>query len=172
MRKTSNLSLRLYDSSDTFNITGTDNSLNKNMEIIDEKFSDIPNSADINQIKNDVDKKVDISLVKDLLNNTPHVATIENYYDLKRTGKIYQTKIWKFTINPTSTGEKLLDNAGLEFVPSTDTVEGKDDYLNGDHPLFEWVHCNYKRNNDGTAYPIATEYDDNYATSEIGRAHV
>lgn len=165
MRKTSNLSLRLYDSSDTFNITGTDNSLNKNMEIIDEKFSDIPNSADINQIKNDVDKKVDISLVKDLLNNTPHVATIENYYDLKRTGKIYQTKIWKFTTNPTSTGEKLLDNAGLEFVPSTDTVEGKDDYLNGDHPLFEWVHCNYKRNNDGIAYPIATEYDDNYATS-------
>ena len=31
--------------------------------------------------------------------------------------------------------------------------------------MFEWVHCNYKRNDDGTAYPIATEYDDNYATT-------
>lgn len=31
--------------------------------------------------------------------------------------------------------------------------------------MFEWVHCNYKRNDDGTAYPVATEYDDNYATT-------
>ncbi|MDY4770252.1 MAG: hypothetical protein SO267_05920 [Lachnospiraceae bacterium] len=105
------------------------------------------------------------SVMKDIHNNTPHVSTIETFYDIRRTGKVYQTKIWKFATNPTSTGEKLLDNAGLEFVPSTDTTEGKDDYLNGNHPLFEWVHCNYKRNDDGTAYPIATEYDDNYATT-------
>lgn len=75
---------------------------------------------------------------------------------------MYQTKIWKFATNPTSSGDKLLDNAGLEFIPSTDTTEGKDDYLNGNHPLFDWVHCNYKRYDDGTAYPIATEYDDIY----------
>lgn len=105
------------------------------------------------------------SVMKDIHNNTPHVSTIETFYDIRRTGKVYQTKIWKFATNPTSTGEKLLDNAGLEFVPSTDATEGKDDYLNGNHPLFEWVHCNYKRNDDGTAYPIATEYDDNYATT-------
>lgn len=172
MRQTKNLNLRLYDSSDNFNITGTTNSLNNNMEIIDKKFSDIPNANDlelinnsISDVKKDMGEKVDISLMRDITNKTPHVATIEKYYSLKRTGKIYQTKIWKFTTNQTPTGEKLLDNAGLEFKPSTDTVEGKDDYLNGDHPLFEWVYCNYKRNNDGTAYPIATEYDENYATS-------
>ena len=99
------------------------------------------------------------------LTNTPKAGTVENYFNLRRTGKVYQTKIWKFATNPTSTGEKLLDNAGLEFVPSTDTTEGKDDYLNGNHPMFEWVHCNYKRNDDGTAYPVATEYDSNYATT-------
>lgn len=91
-------------------------------------------------------------------------AYIENYYALRRTGKIYQTKIWKFATNPTSSGEKLLDNAGLVFEPSTDSVEGQDDYLNGQNPLFEWVHCNYIRDADGTARPIAIEGMDSYKT--------
>ena len=90
---------------------------------------------------------------------------IENYYALRRTGKIYQTKLWKFASNPSSSGEKMLDNAGLVFEPSTDTVEGKDDYLNGQNPLFEWVHCNYIRDADGTARPTAIEGMSNYATT-------
>lgn len=108
---------------------------------------------------------INISVMRDIMNKTPHATTAKKYYNLKRTGKVYQTKVWKFATNPTTTCEKLLDNAGLEFTPSTDTVEGKDDYLNGDHPLFEWVYCNYKRNDDGTPYPIATEFDSNYAES-------
>lgn len=92
-------------------------------------------------------------------------SAIEAYYALRRTGKVYQTKIWKFATNPTPTGEKLLDNAGLVFEPSTDTEEGQDDYLNGQNPLFEWVHCNYIRDADGTARPIAIEGMDNYATT-------
>ena len=90
--------------------------------------------------------------------------SIENYYALRRTGKIYQTKLWKFASNPTSTGEKLLDNAGLVFEPSTDTEECQDDYLNGQHPLFEWVNVNYIRDGDGTPRPIAIEGMDNYKT--------
>lgn len=91
---------------------------------------------------------------------------IENYYALRRTGKIYQTKLWKFSANPSSSGEKLLDNAGLVFEPSTDTTEGQDDYLNGQHPLFEWMHCNYVRDeDDGTARPTALEGTDGYATT-------
>ena len=89
---------------------------------------------------------------------------IENYYALHRTGKIYQTKLWKFSANPSSSGEKLLDNAGLVFEPSTDTTEGRDDYLNGQNPLFEWVHCNYIRDADGTARPTAIEGMDSYKT--------
>lgn len=90
---------------------------------------------------------------------------IENYYALRRTGKIYQTKLWKFATNPSPNGEKLLDNAGLVFEPSTDKVEGQDDYLNGQNPLFEWVHCNYIRDADGTARPIAIEGTNDYKTS-------
>ena len=91
--------------------------------------------------------------------------SIENYYALRRTGKVYQTKIWKFATNPTSTGEKLLDNAGLVFEPSTDTEEGQDDYLNGQHPLFEWCNVNYVRDDDGTPRPTAIEGMDSYQTT-------
>ena len=120
----------------------------------------VTNKEDIGSLKEDLDDLK--SVMKDIRNNTPHASTIESFYNIRRTGKVYQTKIWKFATNPTSSGEKLLDNAGLEFIPSTDTTEGKDDYLNGNHPLFDWVHCNYKRYDDGTAYPIATEYDATY----------
>lgn len=119
---------------------------------------------DIRKAGEDLSTYISVQTFVDVKQKTPHIDTVKNYYNLQRTGKVYQTKIWKFATNPTSVGEKLLDNAGLEFVPSTDTTEGKDDYLNGNHPMFEWVHCNYKRNDDGTAYPIATEYDDTYAT--------
>ena len=95
----------------------------------------------------------------------PVESAIENYYALRRTGKVYQTKIWKFTTNPSPTGEKLLDNAGLVFEPSTDTVLGQDDYLNGQNPLFEWVHVNYVRDSDGSPRPIAIEGDSNYKTT-------
>lgn len=91
--------------------------------------------------------------------------SIENYYALRRTGKVYQTKLWKIVDNSTSEGVKQLDNAGLVFEPSTDTEEGQDDYLNGQHPLFEWVHCNYIRDADGTARPIAIEGSDEYKTT-------
>lgn len=90
---------------------------------------------------------------------------IETYYALRRTGKIYQTKIWKFATNPTSTGEKLLDNAGLVFEPSTDTEEGQDDYLNGQHPLFEWCNVNYVRDDDGSPRPTYIEGMEGYKTS-------
>ena len=82
---------------------------------------------------------------------------ISDYYAMRRTGKVYQTRLWKFAANPTSAGEKLLDNAGLVFEPSTDTDEGPDDYLNGQNPLFEWVNVNYIRDDDGAPRPTAIE---------------
>lgn len=91
--------------------------------------------------------------------------TIEAYYALRRTGKVYQTRLWKFSANPTSAGEKLLDNAGLVFEPSTDTEEGQDDYLNGQNTMFEWVHVNYIRDDDGAPRPIAIEGQPEFKTT-------
>lgn len=111
------------------------------------------------------DKIIDKEVLHDVINNTPHAATVDQFFDLRRNGKIYRTRFYMFETNPTSSGEKLLDNKGLVFEASTDTVEGKDDYLNGEHSLFEWYNCNYKRNEDGTAYPTAIEGEDSYTTS-------
>lgn len=94
-----------------------------------------------------------------------HLSAI---FALQKTGKIYQTKIYKFNSNPTSAGVKLLDNEGLEFEPSTDTVEGADDYA--DIPLFNWWHCNYVRSDDGDPYVTAIKGDSDY--SEEGLADV
>ena len=90
---------------------------------------------------------------------------ISDYYAMRRTGKVYQTRFWKFAANPTSAGEKLLDNAGLVFEPSTDAEEGHDDYLNGQNPMFEWVNVNYIRDDDGAPRPTAIEGQENYKTS-------
>ena len=90
---------------------------------------------------------------------------ISDYYAMRRTGKVYQTRLWTFAANPTSTGEKLLDNAGLVFEPSTDTEEGQDDYLNGRNPLFEWVNVNYVRGDDGAPRPTAIEGQADFKTS-------
>ena len=46
MRQTSNLGLALYDTTDKMNITGAENSLNHNMELIDEEFASVSSSID------------------------------------------------------------------------------------------------------------------------------
>lgn len=131
-------------------------------KIVGDKFVEV--DTDITELNTYVDenyvKKTDLETDQEKLEKY-----IEQYYALRRNGKVYQTKLWKFATNPTSEGEKLLSNAGLVFEPSTDTTEGQDDYLNGQHPMFEWVNVNYVRDDDGTARPIAIEGMDNYETS-------
>lgn len=127
------------------------------------------NKSLIDQLQTILEKseqnKVDKSVLYDVLHNTPHAKTVGDFFDLRRTGKIYRTRFYTFAKNPTCEGTKLLDNTGLQYEPSTDTIEGKDDYLNGEHSLFEWYNCNYKRNADGTAYPTAIEGEDGYTTT-------
>lgn len=81
-------------------------------------------------------------------------ATIlDTLFLFPRTGKVYGVKIPRFAYNSTTVCEKIEDNAGLVCVPSTDTTIGQDDYA--DIPLFRWYDCNYKRDENGHAYPTA-----------------
>lgn len=84
-------------------------------------------------------------------------------YDSQRNGKVYATKLWKFANNQTSSGERLLDSVGKTCTPSTDSVAGQDDFLN-DSPIFQWMHCNYTRDDDGTARVKALEGMPSYRT--------
>lgn len=95
---------------------------------------------------------------------------IDVLFKLPRTGKVYTVKMPRFAANPTVNCEKLDDNVGLVCEPSTDTVEGQDDYA--DIPLFKWYNCNYKRDASGHAYPTAIEHlSDDYrktGTVDVG----
>ena len=128
-------------------------------------YNDLKNKPTLNGVTIEGDKTSEDYGIESADRQEMLERSIENYYALRRTGKIYQTKVWKFATNPTSAGIKQLDNAGLVFEPSTDTEEGQDDYLNGQHPLFEWVHVNYIRDADGTARPTAIEGTAGYKTT-------
>lgn len=101
------------------------------------------------------------------------LKVIETYYNMRRTGKVYQAKVWKFADNPTSVCEKMRDNIGLICEPSTATTEGRDDYA--DVPLFDWRYCNYTREADGAPIPIAIEGMESYKESgavDVGTMHM
>lgn len=104
--------------------------------------------------------KVDKSVILSIINKRPTVETLDDFLELQRNDKVYKVKVPKFASNPTTTCEKLGDNAGLNFAPSTDTVEGTDDYI--DKVEFMWWHNNYVRNSNGDAIITALEGDDNY----------
>lgn len=85
-------------------------------------------------------------------------------YESARTGKVFATRHKKFAVDPSPIGEKLLDSVGLECTPSTDTVQGQDDFMQ--YLPFQWEHCNYIRDeDDGFARPIAVEGRENYKNS-------
>lgn len=102
-----------------------------------------------------------INAIKDTVDNLNDIL-LDKFFSLQRTGKIYGVKVPKSTSNPTSLCEKTRDNKDLVCVPSTDTVENQDDYEN--IPLFKWYEVNYKRYDDGFAYPTAFVGDSTYKT--------
>ena len=61
----------------------------------------------------------------------------------------------------TSTDAKTRDNAGLQHKPSTDTVEGVDDYAA--RPEWAWRYCNFTVDENGDPYPLALEGQDGFS---------
>ena len=57
--------------------------------------------------------------------NRPLEELIGNYYAMRRTGKDYQTKLWKFATNPTSSRDKRLEIDGNGIATSPDTATGQ-----------------------------------------------
>ena len=80
---------------------------------------------------------------------------LEAFFGSMRNGKVYQTELYLTATNPTSNGTKTLANAGKVCEPSTDTVEGQDDYEG--IGIFTWFNCNYVTNEYGRKVPTAVE---------------
>lgn len=80
-----------------------------------------------------------------------------------RTGRVWKRKVWKTATNTTPECPALDDYDDGVATPFTDDTAGSDPYMDN-YKVFQWMHCNYVRDDDGTARPTALEGDSNYAT--------
>ena len=103
----------------------------------------------------DIEKlKKDLTQVKTVTENIDE-RILEAFFGSMRNGKVYQTELYLTGTNPTSEGIKTLANKGMVCEPSTDTVEGRDDY---EHVgIFNWFNCNYVTDDYGRKIPTAIE---------------
>ena len=98
--------------------------------------------------------KEDLTKVKTVTENIDE-RILEAFFGSMRNGKVYQTELYLTGTNPTSDGIKTLANKGMVCEPSTDTVEGRDDY---EHVgIFNWFNCNYVTDDYGRKIPTAIE---------------
>lgn len=105
--------------------------------------------------------KTDIATLKEDVASTKGVTDtideriIEAFFGSMRNGKVYQTELYLIETNPTSNGIKTLANKDMVCEPSTDTVEGRDDYEG--IGIFSWYNCNYITDDYGRKIPTAIE---------------
>lgn len=105
--------------------------------------------------------KTDIALLSKEMANVKSVTDtideriLEAFFGSMRNGKVYQTEVYLTETNPTSDGVKTLANANMVCEPSTDTVEGRDDYEG--IGIFNWFNCNYVTDDYGRKIPTAIE---------------
>lgn len=102
-----------------------------------------------------------VDKLKEEMVNVKHVTDtideriLEAFFGSMRNGKVYQTEMYLTETNPTSDGVKTLANANMACEPSTDTVEGRDDYEG--IGIFNWFNCNYVTDDYGRKVPTAIE---------------
>lgn len=80
---------------------------------------------------------------------------LSNFFALRRTGKVYTTRIYKYDTSTSPTGVKLNDNEGLVRKPSTNTVIGQDDYR--EIGLFMHFPCNFTVDDNGFIHITALQ---------------
>ena len=80
---------------------------------------------------------------------------ISNYFALRRNGKVFTTKIWKYETSTSPDGVKLNANEGMVCVPSVGRTEGRDDYAQ--YGLFHHFTCNFSVDENGFNHVDALE---------------
>lgn len=96
-----------------------------------------------------------IKKVEEMASSTIDERIMDAFFGSMRNGKVYQTELYLTETNPTSDGVKTLANKDKVCEPSTDTLEGRDDYEG--IGIFNWYNCNYVTDDYGRKIPTAIE---------------
>lgn len=96
-----------------------------------------------------------IKKVEEMVNSTIDERILDAFFGSMRNGKVYQTELYLTETNPTSGGVKTLANKDKVCEPSTDTLEGRDNYEG--IGIFNWYNCNYVTDDYGRKIPTAIE---------------
>lgn len=80
---------------------------------------------------------------------------LSNYFALRRNGKVFTTKIYKWETSTSPVGVKMNANENMVAEPSVGRTEGRDDYAQ--YGLFRHFTCNFSVDENGFNHVDALE---------------
>jgi hypothetical protein len=80
---------------------------------------------------------------------------LSNYFALRRNGKVFTTKIYKWETSTSPVGVKMNANENMVAEPSVGRTEGRDDYVQ--YGLFHHFTCNFSVDENGFNHVDALE---------------
>lgn len=80
---------------------------------------------------------------------------LSNYFTLRRNGKVFTTKIYKWETSTSPVGVKMNANENMVAEPSVGRTEGRDDYAQ--YGLFHHFTCNFSVDKNGFNHVDALE---------------
>ena len=80
---------------------------------------------------------------------------LSNYFALRRNGKVFTTKIYKWETSTSPVGVKMNANENMVAKPSVGRTEGRDDYAQ--YGLFHHFTCNFSVDENGFNHVDALE---------------
>ena len=80
---------------------------------------------------------------------------LSNYFALRRNGKVFTTKIYKWETSTSPVGVKMNANENMVAEPSVGRTEGRDDYAQ--YGLFHHFTCNFSVDENGFNHVDAME---------------
>ena len=97
--------------------------------------------------------KTQIDLIKQ--NGGGVENALSNYFALRRNGKVFTTKIYKWETSTSPVGVKMNANENMVAEPSVGRTEGRDDYAQ--YGLFHHFTCNFSVDENGFNHVDALE---------------
>lgn len=128
--------------------------------VIPSKTSELKNDSGFlsgtNKTLNVSGNAADAKIVGDKFNKITEILSaneinienaLSNYFALRRTGKVFTTKIYKYETSTSPTGVKMNANENMVAEPSVGRKEGRDDYAQ--YGLFHHFTCDFSVDENG-----------------------